>query len=104
MGKKRKDPGSLREQPAERTERACVLDPHCLADLEWWAKEEPRVLVKALDLMKHVLRDPFTGPGKPEPLKGLGPRIWSRRITGEHRLVYLVFDDRVSFLQARYHY
>ena len=104
MGRKRTDAGPEREQPAVRIERACVLDPHCLQDLEWWAKENPRVLVKALDLMKHVLRDPFMGPGKPEPLKGLGPNTWSRRITGEHRLVYLVFNDRVSFIQARYHY
>jgi len=51
-----------------------------------------------------VLRDPFVGEGKPEPLKGLGPDVWSRRITQEHRLVYLVKKDRIHFLQARYHY
>jgi len=51
-----------------------------------------------------VRRDPFGGIGKPEPLKGLGPGVWSRRITQEHRLVYLVDAGRVDFLQARYHY
>ena len=54
--------------------------------------------------MEQVLRDPFTGTGKPEPLKGLGTDSWSRRITAEHRLVYVVFDDRVVFLMARYQY
>jgi toxin YoeB len=50
------------------------------------------------------LRDPFAGIGKTEPLKYLGPGVWSRRLTGEHRIVYLVKDDRLEFLQARYHY
>jgi toxin YoeB len=50
------------------------------------------------------LRDPFEGRGEPEPLKGLGPNTGSRRITGEHRLVYVVFDHRVAFIQARFHY
>jgi len=50
------------------------------------------------------MRDPFTGVGKPERLKHLGPDVWSRRLTGEHRIVYLVRDDRIDFLQARYHY
>lgn len=45
-----------------------------------------------------------TGSGKPEPLKHLGPCLWSRRITQEHRLVYLAGAERIDFLQARYHY
>lgn len=85
-------------------ERACVIDRHCLEDLKWWANTEARVATKALTLIEHVLRDPFSGPGKPEPLKGLVANTWSRRITGEHRLVYVVFDDRIVFAQARYHY
>ena len=48
--------------------------------------------------------DPFSGIGKPEHLKQMGPNIWSRRITGEDRLAYLVSDDRVNLLQARFHY
>jgi toxin YoeB len=54
--------------------------------------------------MEAVMRDPFRGIGKPEPLKHLGAGIWSRRITQEHRLVYRVTEDRMDFLQARYHY
>ena len=54
--------------------------------------------------MEAILRDPFTGIGKPEPLKYLAAGTWSRRLTQEHRVVYLVRHDRVDFLQARYHY
>ena len=50
------------------------------------------------------MRTPFAGTGKPEPLRFLGSDVWSRRITQEHRLVYLVRDERIDFLQARYHY
>lgn len=51
-----------------------------------------------------MLRDPFGGIGKPEPLRYLGAEVWSRRLTQEHRLVYVVGEGRVEFLQARYHY
>ena len=50
------------------------------------------------------MRDPFSGIGKPEPLRYLGSNLWSRRVTQEHRLVYLVLDDRIEFLIGRYHY
>lgn len=50
------------------------------------------------------MRDPFHGIGKPEPLKYLGANVWSRRITEEHRLVYLVRDERIDFLACRHHY
>jgi toxin YoeB len=54
--------------------------------------------------VEAVMRDPFKGIGKPEPLKHLGPGVWSRRLTEEHRLVYLVKEAQIDFLQARYHY
>lgn len=63
-----------------------------------------KTALRVLDLMEAVLRDPFKGPGKPEPLKYLGGNVWSRRINEADRLVYEVFEDRVEFLQARYHY
>jgi toxin YoeB len=50
------------------------------------------------------MRDPFVGVGRPEPLKYRVPGTWSRRLTQEHRIVYLVSDDRIDFLQARYRY
>jgi toxin YoeB len=60
--------------------------------------------LRARDLVEAILRDPFRGIGKPEPLKHLGAGVWSRRLTQEHRLVYLVSNDRIDFLQTRYHY
>lgn len=57
-----------------------------------------------LDLVDAVTRDPLLGIGRPEPLRGDLAGVWSRRITQEHRLVYLVTTDRIVFLQARYHY
>ena len=55
------------------------------------------------ELVEAVLRDPFSGIGKPEPLKYLAAGAWSRRLTQEHRLVHLVRERRIDFLQARYH-
>lgn len=60
--------------------------------------------MKILDLVDAVMKDPFRGLGKPEPLRHVGSNVWSRRITQEHRLVYLVANERIDFLQARYHY
>jgi toxin YoeB len=73
-------------------------------DLRYWVKNERSTAIKVLDLVDAVLRDPFQGPGKPEPLRYLLAGCWSRRITQEHRLVYRVSDEGIDFLQARYHY
>jgi toxin YoeB len=72
--------------------------------LRYWVATDRRVALRALDLVEAILRDPFRGIGKPEPLRHLGAGVWSRRLTQEHRLVYLVSDDRIDFLQTRYHY
>jgi toxin YoeB len=55
-------------------------------------------------VQRDNVRDPFAGVGKPEPLKHVAANTWSRRLTGQHRLVYRVFDDRIHFLAGRYHY
>jgi toxin YoeB len=89
---------------AKTAERAAVFQPQFLEDLRHWVATDRRVAVRALDLVEAVMRDPFQGPGKPEPLKYLLAGCWSRRLTEEHRLVYLVRADRVDFLQARYDY
>jgi toxin YoeB len=73
-------------------------------DLLWWAKTDPRLWERLWDLIESVVQDPFSGIGKPEPLKYLGSNLWSRRINLEHRLVYQVEHNRILFLQARYHY
>lgn len=84
--------------------RDIYFDPDFLQDLRYWIKTDRRTAVRVLDIVMDVLRDPFSGLGKPEPLKYLGSNIWSRRLSLEHRVVYLVRDDRIDFLQARYHY
>ncbi len=84
--------------------RELAFRPEFLRDLQFWIKNDKRYAVRVLDVVLDVLRDPFTGIGKPEPLKHLAPGAWSRRLTEEHRIVYLVQHDRIDFLQARYHY
>ena len=85
-------------------ERVVVFHPEFIDDLRYWVEQDRKIALKAFDLIEAVLRDPFAGFGKPEPLKHLLAGAWSRRLTQEHRVVYLVTDGRVDFLQARYHY
>ncbi|MEJ7623467.1 MAG: Txe/YoeB family addiction module toxin [Pyrinomonadaceae bacterium] len=73
-------------------------------DLRHWAENDRKLLVKLLDLMEAIVREPFSGVGKPEALKHKAPCTWSRRLNKEHRVVYRVNDDRIEYLQARYHY
>lgn len=80
------------------------MQAQCLEDLQHWVESDARVARKILDLIRACLREPFTGLGKPEPLKQLGSNVWSRRVTQADRLVYVVYDDRIDFIQARYHY
>jgi toxin YoeB len=75
-----------------------------LEDLRYWVENDRPTALRALAIVEAVIRDPFSGIGKPEPLKYLAPGVWSRRLTQEHRIVYLVRDRRIDFLQARYHY
>ncbi|MGH9362531.1 MAG: Txe/YoeB family addiction module toxin [Thermoanaerobaculia bacterium] len=82
-----------------RRRRQAVFQPDFREDLQFWVRTDRKVALRALALVEAVLRDPFQGVGKPEPLRHLGGGVWSRRLTEEHRLVYLVTDDRVDFLQ-----
>jgi toxin YoeB len=86
--------------------KACtaVFQPEFIEDLRFWVETDRKLAIRAFDLIEAILRDPFEGIGKPEPLKYLTPDAWSRRLTQEHRIVYLVRDDQIDFLQARYHY
>ena len=95
--------GSRRTATGDR-EWLGIFHPELIEDLRFWVSTNRKVAVRALDLVEAILRDPFAGIGKPEPLKYLPPGSWSRRLTEEHRIVYLVGDGRVDFLQARYHY
>jgi toxin YoeB len=84
--------------------REAVFQPEFIEDLKYWVQHDRKTALRVIRIIEDILRDPFEGIGKPEPLKFIAPNTWSRRITQEHRLVYLVRADRIDFLQARYHY
>ena len=85
-------------------QREAVFQQEFREDLRYWVETDRKIALRALDLVEAIMRDPFSGIGKPEPLKYLLAGTWSRRLTQEHRIVYLVRDNRIDFLQARYHY
>jgi toxin YoeB len=80
------------------------FEQHGWEDYTSWLKNDRKVLARINKLIEDACRDPFTGIGKPEPLKYHLPGAWSRRIDDEHRLVYLVRDEEIVVLAARYHY
>ncbi len=89
---------------AHVVQRDAVFQSEFREDLRYWVEVERRIALRVLDLVEAIMRDPFNGIGKPEPLKHWAAGAWSRRVTQEHRLVYLVTDERIDFLQCRYHY
>jgi toxin YoeB len=84
--------------------RLSVFQSEFREDLRHWVETDRKVALRLLELVEAIMRDPFDGVGKPEPLKYLQSGTWSRRLTQEHRVVYVVSDTRIDFLQARYHY
>ncbi len=89
---------------ARPVDRETVFHHEFRQDLRYWVETDRKAALRIFELMEAILRDPFTGIGKPEPLKYVLAGCWSRRITQEHRLVYRVSERRIDFLQARYHY
>ncbi|MHC4972263.1 MAG: Txe/YoeB family addiction module toxin [Planctomycetota bacterium] len=89
---------------APSSRRVAVFHPEFLEDLRYRVRTNRKTALRALDIVEAVLRDPLAGLGKPEPLRFLAAGAWSRRLTQEHRIVYLVGKGRIDFLQARYHY
>lgn len=73
-------------------------------DYLYWQETDPQTLKRINQLIKDIMRDPHRGIGKPEPLKHAFQGYWSRRITGEHRIVYRVSGDDVRIAQLRHHY
>lgn len=88
----------------QQPKRDAVFQDEFREDLRHWVKQDRKTALRVLSLVEAIMRDPFEGIGKPEPLKHLDAEAWSRRVTQEHRLVYLVRDARIDFLQCRYHY
>lgn len=73
-------------------------------DYLWWQAQDREILRRINALIREIQRTPHSGAGKPEPLRHALAGYWSRRITGEHRIVYRVTEDTVLIAQLRYHY
>jgi len=92
----------LKNKPSK--ERVSIFHTEFREDLTYWVKTDRKIALKVMDIVEAVMRNPFKGIGKPEPLRFLASGTWSRRITQEHRLVYVVSNDKIDFIQCRYHY
>ena len=86
------------------SDRRAVFATRFLQDMEYWTRTDRRTALRLLRLVREILRAPFGGIGKPQPLKRELAGLWSRRLTQEHRVVYEVVKNEVRFLQARHHY
>jgi toxin YoeB len=84
--------------------RSLEFDSAAFEDLSWWIQQNRKIALRIVGLIKETQRDPFTGIGKPEPLKHELKGCWSRRIDQEHRLVYQVTETKIRILACRYHY
>ena len=91
-------------QRQEKKPRVAAFQPEFLEDFRYWVETDRKIALRAFDLIEAVMRDPFIGIGKPEPLKYVLAGAWSRRLTKKHRIVYRVSEERIDFLQGRYHY
>jgi toxin YoeB len=84
--------------------RKLVLEQHAIEDFEFWARNNQKILKKVAEIFMSICKDPFTGIGKPELLKGDLKGYWSRRINEEHRIVYSVTTESVIVVSCRSHY
>lgn len=81
-----------------------VFESSAFDDFVAWTGVDKKIYVKIVTLVRDIQRSPFTGLGKPEPLRHSLKGYWSRRITDEHRLVYKVTDDAIIVISCKYHY
>lgn len=81
-----------------------VYTKQATEDKIYWEKHDKKILQRIDELVNDIQRQPFSGIGKPEPLRFNKTGYWSRRITREHRLVYKIHDDVLYIAQCRYHY
>jgi toxin YoeB len=77
---------------------------HAWEDYQYWQETDKKILERINELIKVTARDPFSGIGKPEPLKGDLKGFWSRRIDHEHRLVYRFSKNSLEIISCRFHY
>ena len=81
-----------------------TFSPEAFDQFNDWAAQDKKIHRRIIALINDILRQPFTGLGKPEPLKHELSGYWSRRITDEHRLVYGVTETEIIILSCRFHY
>jgi toxin YoeB len=81
-----------------------TFTPSAWDDYQWFVQHDRKLVKRINQLIKDILRAPFEGIGKPEPLKGDLSGYWSRRVNEEHRLVYAVKGDNLIVIACRYHY
>jgi toxin YoeB len=81
-----------------------LFSDHAWEDYLFWQATDPKILARVNTLIKEIQRDPFSGIGKPEPLKHALKGYWSRRINDEHRIVYAVSEGVLALAQLRNHY
>ena len=84
--------------------RRLTFTPQAWEEYLYWQGHDKQLLRKLNQLLKDCQRDPLSGIGKPEPLKGDLSGAWSRRINDEHRLVYIVNEEEIRVSSCRYHY
>ena len=81
-----------------------LFTPTCWDDYHYWQNQDKKTLRRINTLIQSIMRTPFDGEGKPEPLRGDLSGKWSRRIDGQNRIVYEVNKDGIVILQCRTHY
>jgi toxin YoeB len=84
--------------------RGVHFDSAAWEDFLFWLASDRKTARRIVRLIAEIQREPFTGIGKPEPLRGELSGYWSRRIDDQHRLVYRANDEEIKILKARYHY
>jgi toxin YoeB len=81
-----------------------IFSEYAWQDYQFWVETDRKMLKRINRLIQEIVRDPFRGSGKPEPLKHGLSGYWSRRLNDEHRIVYRMTEDAVLIAQLRYHY
>jgi len=84
--------------------KSLEFDPLGFDDLSYWIETDRKMALRIIKLIEDIQRDPFSGIGKPEPLKHELSGCWSRRIDDQHRLVYQILPNKIRILACRFHY
>ncbi len=84
--------------------RRIAFTPDAFENFVGWSVQDKKVYARIIELIKDILRNPFSGIGKPEPLRHQLKGLWSRRITKEHRLVYKVQNEEIIIYSCKFHY